>query len=142
MNSRPLPYQGNAIPLSHGGRDIKENSHIPSIFITDFQVFNETVDIIPFDTTLSDKFSIKKNISYLDTLNLTYKENVFSLEFSGLDYQNPLKNKYAYIMEGFEDNWTYTDADRRRVTYTNLDPGEYVFQVKGSGVENAASGSR
>ena len=36
------------------------------------------------------------------------------------------------MMEGFEKNWNYTDASRRYVTYTNLDPGEYTFRVKAS----------
>jgi len=35
-------------------------------------------------------------------------------------------------MDGFEENWNYTDSDRRLVTYTNLDPGEYIFRVKAS----------
>jgi signal transduction histidine kinase len=38
-------------------------------------------------------------------------------------------NQYAYFMEGFDDDWIYS-GKRRFVTYTNLDPGEYVFQVK------------
>jgi signal transduction histidine kinase len=35
-------------------------------------------------------------------------------------------------MEGFEKDWNHTDASRRYVTYTNLDPGDYTFRVKAS----------
>ena len=48
---------------------------------------------------------------------------------------------YAYFLKGFDKDWTYTDATKRYVTYTNLDPGEYIFRVKGSnsdGVWNEA----
>ena len=48
---------------------------------------------------------------------------------------------YAYFLKGFDKDWTKTDATKRYVTYTNLDPGEYIFRVKGSnsdGVWNEA----
>jgi signal transduction histidine kinase len=35
-------------------------------------------------------------------------------------------------LEGFEETWNETDATRRHTTYTNLDPGGYVFRVTGS----------
>ncbi|MEJ2544997.1 MAG: triple tyrosine motif-containing protein, partial [Calditrichaceae bacterium] len=41
-------------------------------------------------------------------------------------------NRYAYKLEGFDDNWNYVDAKQRAVTYTNLDPGNYTFLVKAS----------
>ncbi len=109
---------------------------MPKIVLTDFQVFNKSVEINPDEDSESEKFSIPKHISLLDTLILSYKENVFSLEFAAMDYHNPQKNKYTYMMEGFENEWNYTDAKRRRVTYTNLDPGEYVSRVKGSNNDN------
>ncbi len=40
-----------------------------------------------------------------------------------------MKNRYRYILEGFETEWNETDASRRYVTYTNLDPGTYTFRV-------------
>jgi len=43
----------------------------------------------------------------------------------------PEKNQYAYRMEGFNDNWVYS-GNKREATYTNLNPGEYIFRVKGS----------
>ena len=64
-------------------------------------------------------------------IELSYSQNVFSFEFSALDYSAPNKNRYAYIMEGFDKNWIYS-GNRRFITYTNLDPGKYVFKVIGS----------
>jgi signal transduction histidine kinase len=67
-----------------------------------------------------------------EEIELNYDDKVFSFEFAALDYHSPLKNKYAYIMEGFDKEWTYTESSKNNATYTNLDPGEYTFRVKGS----------
>ena len=105
--------------------EIEDNPNIPELTITDFEIFNEKVTPYPENTFL------KKNINYAKEINLTYKESVFSFKFAALIFNNPQKNQYAYKMEGFDKDWTYC-GDRKRVTYTNLDHGEYVFRVKGS----------
>jgi len=107
-----------------------DNSHIAAVVITDFQLFNESVPIGFYEKR--ERAILSKSISETIELELTYEEKVFSIEFAALDFHAPEKNKYAYIMEGFEENWNYTDADRRLVTYTNLDPGDYTFRVKAS----------
>ena len=48
-----------------------------------------------------------------------------------MDFSNPQKNQYAYMLENFDEDWVYC-SNRRNATYTNLDPGEYMFRVKGS----------
>lgn len=61
-----------------------------------------------------------------------HQQSVFTLKFAALNFTAPEKTRYAYKMEGFDDNWLYTDAKRRFATYTRLAPGEYVFRVKAS----------
>lgn len=63
-------------------------------------------------------------------LTLEYGERNFTFNISSCCYFLPLKNKYAFKMEGFDPDWTTVDAKGRRVTYTNLNPGTYTFQVK------------
>jgi len=109
---------------------IKDNTHVPPVYITDFYLFNKPVPI-GYDS-LSGRTILSKSIIECDEIELNYDDEVFSFEFAALDFQAPMKNMYAYIMEGFDKDWTYTDADRNLATYTNLDPGEYVFRVKGS----------
>lgn len=105
--------------------EIKDNPYEPDIAITEFQIFNH-----PVLNSTENKF-LKKNISVTDEIVLTYRESVFSFEFAALIYNNPARNQYAYMMEGFDKEWIYCGT-RRFVTYTNLEPGEYVFRVKGS----------
>ena len=49
-----------------------------------------------------------------------------------MSFNSPYKNRYRYKLEGFDEDWNEVDSTRRFATYTNLDPGEYVFRVIGS----------
>jgi signal transduction histidine kinase/DNA-binding response OmpR family regulator len=112
---------------------IRDNPHIPPIIITDFRLFNESVPIARNDLDQkTEGYHLPQHISTLDEITLSYRENIFSFEFSALDYHSPQKNQYAYFMEGVDPDWVHTDASRRFASYTNLDPGEYIFRVKGS----------
>jgi signal transduction histidine kinase len=74
-------------------------------------------------------------------LILPYRDNVFSFEFAALSYVNSHRNRYRYRLENFDANWTEVGSKQRLATYTNLDPGRYVFRVQGSnsdGVWNEA----
>ena len=105
--------------------DLKINNHIPPVVFTDFQIFNRPVKISDNNSPLI------KSIPYTKNIELSYSQNVFSFEFASLDFAAPGKNLYAYKMEGFDKNWI-NSGKRRFVTYTNLDPGDYTFRVKGS----------
>lgn len=109
---------------------ILDNSHIPPVYITDFKLFNNSVPIGV--DSLSGRTILKRSIIDCEEIKLNYSDKVITLEFAALDFQTPNKNRYAYKMEGFDVEWTYTDASKAMATYTNLDPGEYVFRVKGS----------
>ncbi|HEY8934680.1 MAG TPA: two-component regulator propeller domain-containing protein [Cyclobacteriaceae bacterium] len=104
---------------------IKDNTFVPPVWITDFQVFNKPVVIDSRNSPL------KKPISESKEIRLTYKQSVFSFEFSALNYTLSEKNQYAFMLEGFDQGWNYSGT-QRKATYTNLDPGEYTFRVKAS----------
>ncbi|HYF67859.1 MAG TPA: two-component regulator propeller domain-containing protein [Ohtaekwangia sp.] len=115
---------------------IQSNKQAPPVLITDFEVFNKAVPIHP-------EGPLKKSIYKTDTIRLSPAESVFTFEFAALNYTSTSKNSYAYKLEGFDKDWNYTGGVRR-ATYTNLDPGEYVFKVKASnndGVWNEAGKS-
>ena len=108
--------------------NLSRNPHIPPVVVTDFRIFNTSV---PLGTWKDGRSILNRPITDTHAIELSYKENVFSFEFAALEYTNPEENQYAYMMEGFDDDWIYSGR-RRFVTYTNLDPGKYVFKVKGS----------
>ncbi|MEX2189308.1 MAG: two-component regulator propeller domain-containing protein, partial [Bacteroidota bacterium] len=104
---------------------IRDNPYPPPVVVTDFRVFNRTVE----DEAARMMFG--GPIEYAKEITLSYRENVFSFEFAALEFTNPRKNRFAYKMEGFDEAWINA-GDHREATYTNLDPGEYVFRVKAS----------
>jgi signal transduction histidine kinase/ligand-binding sensor domain-containing protein len=95
---------------------IRDNPHIPPIVITALNLFNETV---------------RRDIFPDEHIQLAYGENFVSFEFAALDYTMPEKNEYAYMMEGLDRDWVYAGT-RRHADYPNLQPGDYVFRVRGS----------
>lgn len=65
-------------------------------------------------------------------LKLNPEQQGFSVEFSALDFAAPLKNRYAYRLTGYQDEWIETPASNRLINFTNLDPGKYQLEIKGS----------
>ncbi|MFC5412107.1 two-component regulator propeller domain-containing protein [Larkinella bovis] len=104
---------------------LRDNAAKPPVFITDFQLFNKSVVIGAPDSPL------RKSITETTELTLAYWQSVFTLKFAALNYSLPEKNQYAYQLQGFDHDWHYV-GNVRTATYTNLDPGEYMFRVKAS----------
>jgi len=105
--------------------ELHDNTHLPKIVFTNFKIFNQPVKI-GVDSALA------QHINKAHKISLTYDQRIFSIEFVALNYRNSKKNQYAYKLDGFDQNYTYTDSSHRVVTYTNLNPGNYTFHVKGS----------
>ncbi|MEO8146511.1 MAG: two-component regulator propeller domain-containing protein [Bacteroidia bacterium] len=106
--------------------NLHDNNFIPPVYITHFSLFNK--EVTPSDT---NSF-LNTTIETTKEINLSYHENVFSFGFAALNFVHPENNKYAYKLEGFDKDWIYTDATKRFANYTNINPGEYTFKVKGS----------
>ena len=91
---------------------IKDNPYIPPIVITSLRIFG-------------------KSIPFSRETELDFDKNFLSFEFAALSYVSPQRNQYAYKMEGIDKDWIYSGT-RRYASYTNMEPGEYIFRVKGS----------
>ena len=91
---------------------IRDNPFVPPIVITSFKKFDTPY---PFSREI----------------RLPYDENFISFEFAALSYISPERNQYAYKLEGLDKDWVYSGT-RRFASYPGLEPGEYVFRVKGS----------
>ncbi|WP_432710741.1 two-component regulator propeller domain-containing protein [Pedobacter sp.] len=93
--------------------DISENKNIPPVVITDFQLFNQS----------------QGPMANGDTLKLDHQQSVLTFTFAALDFTIPEQNRYAYKLEGFETEWNEA-GPVNKATYTNLNPGKYIFRVK------------
>jgi len=122
----------NGLNIFHPN-DIQDNSILPKPEITKLIIFNQTVRI---NEVIKDEVPLTKSIGYTDTLQLSYEHNVFGFEFSALHYANSSKNNFTYMLEGFDTDWMHTDAKTRTASYTNLNPGNYTFKLRGSNNDN------
>lgn len=101
------------------------NQYAPNVVITDLQISNKSAVIGAENSPLT------KAIDVTASIELSPRDTVFSLEFSALSFHHPEDNQYAYRLRGFESEWNYVGT-RHSATYTNLNPGIYVFEVKGT----------
>ncbi len=102
---------------------IVKNNFNPNVVFTNFQLFNKDVNIRDEDSPL------KQDIETMDHIDLKYFQSSFSIEYAALSYFAPTKNKYAFMLENFDQNWNEV-GNQNKATYTNLPPGNYVFKVK------------
>jgi hypothetical protein len=82
-------------------------------------------------------------IAFDEALTFPYKKNSISFFYTGINFTAGRQNSYAYMLEGFEKEWTYC-GNKRQCNYINLPPGNYTFKIKtanqqGEWNENAAS---
>ena len=93
--------------------NIHDNPHPPKLVFTDLKIQNKT-----------------QPITHTRQLVFSHTHKAFEIGFSALHYANPTKNRYAYILEGFDHTWHYTQTDRHSVSYSELPVGEYTLKVK------------
>jgi PAS domain S-box-containing protein len=105
--------------------EIVDNPHPPPVVITDFLVLSK-----PY---------LETSITEMSEVVLSYKDYVFSIEFSALDFSIPGKNQYEHKMEGVDPDWVRGDAQKRSVTYTNLKHGTYSFRVRAANNDGVPS---
>lgn len=78
----------------------------------------------------SDGQFLSQDISVTGEICIHEREKSFSLEFSGLDFEENNTPTYSYRLVGFDNKWIQVPGNRRFASYTNLSPGKYTFQVK------------
>lgn len=128
-NSCSIAHDGNLLFGTNDGlllvrpALIKKDDFQPTVALTNFQLFNKDIDI-------NDPNSpIRQEMETLDAIELSYFQSSFSIEYAALSYFAPTKNKYAFILENFDDGWNEV-GNQNKATYTNLPPGNYIFKVK------------
>ena len=104
---------------------LPESNKVPPVYITGLRLFNKPV--IPGQTGSP----LQKDILATTELTFEANQNVFSLEFTALDFESLKNNHYAYFLDGFDNEWQYVGT-QRIANYTNLNAGEYIFSVKAS----------
>lgn len=110
-------------------KKIKYNKVLPKVVFTDFQVYNQSISPKAGDNNLK---LLDQSVGSTKSIELKHAMNVFSIHFTALDFFIPSKIRYKYQLQGFNDNWVSLDDNQHRVSYTNLNKGDYYFRVKAS----------
>lgn len=106
-------------------REIKRDAYVPPVVLTTFKIFNQEV-------------KLGRPIWMLPPLEVSYSDS-FEVQFAALAFAAPGKNRYAYKLEGFDDN--FIETSRPFATYTKLGGGNYTLRVRAAnrhGVWNEA----
>lgn len=105
---------------------IKINKFQPPLYFTNLKINN-----LAYEFGKNQPLSIVLDKPFHETQSITldYKKNIFSIDFSSMDFRAPDKNEYMYMLEGFNKDWVYANT-KRSVTYTNLSAGTYFLKVK------------
>jgi len=123
-------YQSKSGEMFFGGinginafypESITDNPYKPQIELTDFKLFNRSIDI-------GTESPLQNHISETKDITLNYWQNDIEIEFVALHYYRSTKNTYTYRLDNYDEQWRYVGTNRSAV-YTNLDPGDYVFRV-------------
>lgn len=107
--------------------NIRYNTTLPKVLFTGLRLFNEEVEV---GAVYQGNRILESELNRVKEVTFKYRQNVFSVEFSAMNYVLPEKTTFAYMLEGFNKDWLIADNGVHSVTYTNLAPGNYTLRVK------------
>ncbi|WP_201982396.1 hybrid sensor histidine kinase/response regulator transcription factor [Hymenobacter rubidus] len=115
---------------------IQPNPHAPVVQLTGLRIASQPVAVgQPFN----GRVLLTRPLSEPQTVVIRPGDNDFSVEFVGLNYANPQKNRYAYQLEGYNAGWVTPPPGQRSASFANLPPGQYTLRVKASNGEGSWS---
>lgn len=103
--------------------DLRSDSVFPSVQITDLSLYADKLEV----GKEVHEIQLKTSILESKEVHFAYHNKVITIDYVGLGFVNPDKIKFKHRLVGFSDDWIETDA--RSATFTNLDPGDYTFEV-------------
>ncbi|WP_372771902.1 two-component regulator propeller domain-containing protein [Mangrovibacterium sp.] len=122
-----LFFGGSNGYISFDPDEIKDLSEEKPVVLTKFELFNQDIQA---NKSVNNRIIIRESILFAKQINLKHDENIFSIGFIALDFFHPERLKYQYKLEGFTDEWYSVSPNSHKVTFTNLNPGEYTFRVR------------
>ena len=105
---------------------VSEGASVSPIYLTRFLIFNKEVSLA---SAREPHSPLEKDISVTKEIIVPYNQSMLTFEFASLDFTFKQSLQYAYKLDGFDKDWNLIGTNRS-ATYTNLDPGKYLFKVK------------
>ncbi len=101
---------------------IQSNSYLPPVVLTHFSLFYEAIPV-------GANSILPVSLQDIGNITLNHTNDFFAFEFASLHYSAPDQIQYAYMLEGFDEDWVYS-GNRHYAGYTNVPPGKYTFRVR------------
>lgn len=120
----------NGLNHYNGSQRIR-NTKAPIVNLLDIKLYYESI-------RSNETFDVKGNWNNWKSIDLGYDQNHISFEFLGINQNAPNKVKYSWKLDGFDEKWSPTSAERS-ILYSNLNPGAYTFYVKAANEEGVWS---
>lgn len=128
MQNGDLMFGGvNGFVLFNPAKVLLKQPAAPIVF-TAASIFNKTIN------WPKDSMNLTSPITYAGELTLNPGENIFSISFATLEFRDNRKKMYTYKLDGFDKTWS-RPGSKNEVSYTNLNPGQYTFYVKGANTD-------
>ncbi|MFI3319625.1 MAG: ATP-binding protein [Rikenellaceae bacterium] len=103
-------------------------------------IIPKVTDIRLFDRSIYEDDDLAHLIpSRGEELRLAHNQNTFTIEYVGIHYSNPTRNRCQYRLEGVDEGWIETVGRKNTVTYKNLEPGRYTFYLKAANCDGVWS---
>jgi signal transduction histidine kinase/ligand-binding sensor domain-containing protein/DNA-binding response OmpR family regulator len=97
------------------------------LVVKDILLDEESVN--PVNGELNRKVT-KESPLYTRRIVVPADVNKVAVEYALLNYTNPSLNHYAYMLEGYDQDWHYQNGPYHRATYENLPSGTYHLHIK------------
>lgn len=105
---------------------IRETQYTAPLVLTGFEIFNKPVAVA---VDSDDDSPLKQDITETKSIRLSYEQSTISFDYASLDFLSYDKKFYSYRLKGFDQGWNQV-SNKNTAVYTNLPPGNYIFQVK------------
>ena len=102
--------------------ELTKNIKPPEILFTGFLLADKVVKP-------GDNSPLKMNLTLIKEIRLQYNQNIFSFDFTVIDYTNPEENRLFFKLENYDNSWHQANSERRAYFF-NIPPGKYVFRIK------------
>ncbi len=99
----------------------------PPVRIIDFKIMDHSLQLNP--AIPAKGVTLSQPIYLTNHITLPYQANIFTIEFAAMDFAAVNKNLFEYRLKNFNNEWIFAD-NKNTATFTNLDPGKYVFEVR------------
>ena len=106
---------------------LQKNKHIPIVNIIDIKIYDQSYGL----KRLDDFIPLEGRLPEENNIYLNHRQNSFTINFAAMDFEAPQNNVYVYRLLNFDKKWFFA-IENRQATFTNIPPGEYIFEVKGS----------